>query len=244
MSRKLRSHISKKAFAGPAAGAVAAVAIVIGASWVALDGNSSVTLLVATLSVLMAFLTFSLLLIVRLQGAEIDSLAHRIDELLHRDPSTNAMNGTAFAKAVGQYSERRKRIATDSGGIMVSAVFGSYDEVSKRYGPEWAETVMKSLTAIIQSSVRAGDLVARLSMNELGIFLPGAAAENAIDVAQRIRARVAASAAAADGTDLPFNLKLGGTSFDGYAEFNSVRQLASELASEASEDEPIAIAHY
>jgi cold shock CspA family protein len=76
------------------------------------------------------------------------------------------------------------------------------------------------------------------------VSFDGAAAENAIVVAQRIRARVAASTAAADGTDLPFNLKLGGTSFDGYAEFNSVRQLASELASEASEDESIVIAQY
>jgi len=108
----------------------------------------------------------------------------------------------------------------------------------------WAETVMKSLTAIIQSSVRSGDLVARLSMNELGIFLPGAAAGNALDVAQRIRSRVAASSSANDGTDLPLSLKLGGTFFDGEEEFNTVRQLASEAAYDATDDETIALSQY
>jgi diguanylate cyclase (GGDEF)-like protein len=101
---------------------------------------------------------------------------------------------------------------------------------------------MQSLAAIIQSSVRSGDLVARLATNELGIFLPGAAPESALDIANRIRERVAAAAFAADENPLSIDLKLGGAIFDGPAEFNRIRQMAGELAMEAgSEDEPIAI---
>jgi diguanylate cyclase (GGDEF)-like protein len=125
---------------------------------------------------------------------------------------------------------------------MIAAVVDPLDAISRRYGPQWADTVMQSLAAIIQSSVRSGDLVARLATNELGIFLPGAAPESALDIANRIRERVAAAAFAADENPLSIDLKLGGAIFDGPAEFNRIRQMAGELAMEAGgEDEPIAI---
>jgi diguanylate cyclase (GGDEF)-like protein len=243
MAWNIHSQTFTRALGTAAAGALATAMVVLSTSLVISWTDTSLQVLLALAALLSGVLVFPALLIVKMRGIEIDRLNRRLADLTERDPATNAMNATAFAKAVGQYAERRRRIATDNGGVMISALVGSYDELSKRYGPEWAETVMKSLTAIIQSSVRSGDLVARLSMNELGIFLPGAAAGNALDVAQRIRSRVAASASSTDGTDLPVNLKLGGTFFDGVAEFNTVRQLASEAAYDAGDDEPIAISH-
>jgi hypothetical protein len=74
---------------------------------------------------------------------------------------------------------------------MIAVVIDSLDAINRRYGPQWADTVMQSLAAIIQTSVRSGDLVARLASNELGVFLPGATVENAQDVGTRIRRRVA-----------------------------------------------------
>lgn len=225
-------------------GAVSAAAIMLAAFWFALSIDTPTGALIAGAAGLQAVIIFPVLLMLKLRGAEIDRLNRRLDHLTHRDPATNAMNASAFVRAVGQYAERRKRISTDNGGVLISAIVGSYDELSRRYGPDWAETVLKSLTAIIQSSVRSGDLVARLSVNELGIFLPGAAAEHATDVAHRIRMRVSASAIASDGTDIPVSLKLGGTYFDGGAEFNRVRQMASELAADAGDEDAISIAHF
>jgi len=244
MALNIRSQTFLRACGTAAAGALAAAAIVLAASALALLSDAGLNVLLALSAIVSGALLYPAILVLKLRGMEIDRLNRRLTDLTNRDPATNAMNATAFARAVGQYAERRKRIATDSGGVMISALVGSFDDVSRRYGPEWAETVMKSLTAIIQSSVRSGDLVARLSMNELGIFLPGAAAGNALDVAQRIRSRVAASSSANDGTDLPLSLKLGGTFFDGEAEFNTVRQLASEAAYDATDDEAIALSQY
>jgi hypothetical protein len=72
---------------------------------------------------------------------------------------------------------------------MIAVVIDTLDAISRRYGPQWADTVMQSLASITQSSVRSGDLVARLASNELGVFLPGATIENAQDVGMRIRRR-------------------------------------------------------
>lgn len=242
MASSFRSQTFTRALWIAGAGAVLAGGAVVCASLAARWAQIGAAGVITSAAAIAAFSAFFAVLVVALRGSEIDRLNRRLNDLSQRDPLTNALNATTFAKAVGEYAERRRRIATDNGGVMISAVVGSFDELSRRYGLEWAETVMKSLTAIIQSSVRSGDLVARLSLNELGIFLPGAAAENAIDVAQRIRSRVASSTSSE--TDQAFSLKLGGTFFDGVAEFNTVRQLASEAAFDAADDEPIALARY
>jgi diguanylate cyclase (GGDEF)-like protein len=115
---------------------------------------------------------------------------------------------------------------------MIAVVVDTLDAISRSYGPEWADTVMQSLATIIQSSVRSGDLVARLASNELGIFLPGATVENAQDIGTRIRNRVAQAAFAAEETQLSIAIKLGGAVFDGPADFNRIRKLADEMAFE------------
>lgn len=197
--------------------------------------------LISTCSISL-FVAFPLLAAIGIKNGEIRKLHERINYTARHDATTGALNGTAFAASVEHYIDRRKRISTDTGGIMIAAVVDPLDAISRRYGPQWADTVMQSLAAIIQSSVRSGDLVARLATNELGIFLPGAAPESALDIANRIRERVAAAAFAADENPLSIDLKLGGAIFDGPAEFNRIRQMAGELAMEAgSEDEPIAI---
>jgi len=192
-----------------------------------------------SISVLVAF---PLLAAIGSKNAEIRKLHERINYTARHDAATGALNGTAFASSVEHYIDRRKRISTDTGGIMIAAVVDPLDAISRRYGPQWADTVMQSLAAIIQSSVRSGDLVARLATNELGIFLPGAAPESAVDIANRIRERVAAAAFAADENPLSIDLKLGGAIFEGPAEFNRIRQMAGELAMDAGgDDEPISI---
>jgi diguanylate cyclase (GGDEF)-like protein len=187
---------------------------------------------------------FPLLLALQLQKSELAALRAKMNHATRHDPVTNALNGTAFAAAMQNYSDRRRKIATDTGGIMIAVVIETLDAISRRYGPQWADTVMLSLADIIKSSVRSGDLVARLASNELGIFLPGATPENAQDIGARIRRRVSQAAFETEEAPLDLKIKLGGALFEGPEDFNRIRQLADEMAFDsATEDgEPIAIA--
>jgi diguanylate cyclase (GGDEF)-like protein len=187
---------------------------------------------------------FPLLLALQLRNAELAGLRAKMNHAARHDPVTNALNGSAFAAAMTHYADRRRKIATDAGGIMIAVVVESLDAVSRRYGPQWADTVMQSLAEIIKSSVRSGDLVARLATNELGVFLPGASPENAQDIGARIRRRVGEAAFETAEAPLDLKIKLGGALFEGSEDFNRIRQLADEMAFEAtSEDgEPIVIA--
>lgn len=189
-----------------------------------------------------AFVTCPLLFILQLNNSTIRKMQENVTQAARYDSVTKTLNGTAFAAAVEHFIDRRKHAATDTGGIVLAVIVDTLDDIGRRYGLQWADTVMQSLASIIQSSVRRDDLVARLAINELGIFLPGATVENALDIGTRIRTGVSAATFSADGAPLSVAIRLGGTSFDGPADFNQLRQLADQMAFErGDEDDDIPI---
>lgn len=196
-----------------------------------IPGRPFLVLFIGT-SAISFFVAFPLLMRLHFKDAELRRMQEQVNYAARHDTVTKTLNGKTFAAAVEHYIDRRKRIATDAGGVMIAVVVDTLDAISRSYGPEWADTVMQSLATIIQSSVRSGDLVARLASNELGIFLPGATVENAQDIGTRIRNRVAQAAFAAEETPLSIAIKLGGAVFDGPADFNRIRKLADEMAFE------------
>lgn len=189
-----------------------------------------------------AFVSFPLLFALQLNNGVVRKMQENVTQAARYDSVTRTLNGTAFAAAVEHFIDRRKHAATDAGGIVIAVIVDTLDDIGRRYGPQWADTVMQSLASIIQSSVRRGDLVARLATNELNIFLPGAKVEDARDIGTRIRTGVSAATFSADGAPLSVAIRLGGTSFDGPADFNQLRQLADQMAFERgdeSDDIPI-----
>ena len=184
-----------------------------------------------------AFVAFPLLFVLQLKNSAVRKMQENVTQAARYDSVTKTLNGTAFAAAVEHFIDRRKDAATDTGGIVLAVIVDTLDDIGRRYGLQWADTVMQSLASIIQSSVRRDDLVARLATNELGIFLPGATVENALDIGTRIRTGVSAATFSADGAPLPIAIRLGGTSFDGSADFNQLRQLADQMAFESGDED-------
>ncbi|SCB27823.1 diguanylate cyclase (GGDEF) domain-containing protein [Rhizobium hainanense] len=183
-----------------------------------------------------AFVAFPLLFALQLNNSAIRKMQENVTQAARYDSVTKTLNGTAFAAAVEHFIDRRKHAATDAGGIVIAVIVDTFDDISRRYGPQWADTVMQSLASIIQSSVRRDDLVARLATNELGIFLPGATIEDAHDIGTRIRTRLSEATFSADSGPLSVAIRLGGISFDGPADFNQLRQLADQMAIERGDD--------
>jgi diguanylate cyclase (GGDEF)-like protein len=183
-----------------------------------------------------AFVAFPLIFALQLNNGVIRKMQENVTQAARYDSVTKALNGTAFAAAVEHFIDRRKHAAADAGGIVLAVIVDTLDDISRRYGPQWADTVMQSLASIIQSSVRRDDLVARLATNELGIFLPGATVEDAHDISTRIRAHLSAATFSADGAPLSVAIRLGGASFDGPADFNRLRQLAGQMAFESDDE--------
>ena len=184
-----------------------------------------------------AFVAFPLLFSLQLNNSAIRKMQENVAQAARYDSVTKTLNGTAFAAAVEHFIDRRKHAATDAGGIVIAVIVDTLDDIGRRYGPQWADTVMQSLALIVQSSVRRDDLVARLATNELGIFLPGATIEDARDIGTRVRTRLSEATFSADGAPLSVAIRLGGISFDGPADFNQLRQLADQMAFERGDED-------
>ncbi|MFB2567571.1 GGDEF domain-containing protein [Rhizobium sp. IMFF44] len=183
-----------------------------------------------------AFVAFPLLFSLQLNNSAIRKMQENVTQAARHDSVTNTLNGTAFAAAVEHFIDRRKHTTTDADGIVIAVIVDTLDDIGRRYGPQWGDTVMQSLALIVQSSVRRDDLVARLATNELGIFLPGATIEDARDISTRIRTRLSEATFSADGAPLSVAIRLGGISFGGPADFNQLRQLANQMALERDDE--------
>jgi diguanylate cyclase (GGDEF)-like protein len=170
--------------------------------------------------------------------------ARREKQLQHaasQDPVADTLSASAFAASVEHAVDRRRvNTAESPDGIMLVLRVSNLDEIGRSYGPQWADTLLQSLVRIVQSSVRYGDLVARLASDELGIYLPGAATENARDICERILARVHETIfAAGQERQISVIVRLGGTRVGDRADFQALREAANRAAVAEEEAGPL-----
>ncbi|KQV34946.1 diguanylate cyclase [Rhizobium sp. Root268] len=156
-------------------------------------------------------------------------------ELRHarlHDPVTGTLRANEFANSVERAIDRR-RVSTmeNPDGVMLVLRVGNFDEIGRHYGLQWADTLIQSIVQIIYSSVRYGDLVARLASDELGIYLPGTTTENARGICERIRTRIKeATFTAAQERQIVVTVRLGGTRVSDEADFQALREAANRAA--------------
>lgn len=171
-----------------------------------------------------------------MRNEALRKMRKQLQHALRHDPLTGTLSADAFAATVDHAIERRRSLSAENpGGIMLVLKAGNLDEISRRYGPHWADTVMRSLANIVRASIRREDVVGRLGTNELGILLLGAREENALSIGVRIQEGIARNSFNADnGVKLEVDVVLGGALFDEEADFNLIRHSAGEIARSAS----------
>ncbi len=107
-------------------------------------------------------------------------------DLLARVSGTDALTGLANRRA---WEEEVARAATAPGGLVGYVISCDMDHLKKandRYGHAAGDALIRGAAHMLQSSVRATDLVARVGGDEFGVLLRGANA----GTAARVRARI------------------------------------------------------
>lgn len=160
-----------------------------------------------------------------------------LQQALRHDSVMGTMRAKEFADSIEHAIDRRRMSSTEiSDGVMLILKVGNFDEIRRRYGLQWADTLLQSIVRIVYSSVRYGDLVARLASDELGIFLPSTTAEDASNVCERILTRVReATFTAGQERQILVTVQLGGTRVGDEPDFQALREAAS-LAAAAEEE--------
>ncbi|NPV52882.1 MAG: diguanylate cyclase [Firmicutes bacterium] len=118
------------------------------------------------------------------------SRLHRIaQELAITDPITGLHNYRYFEEHLAQEIERAQRYRRVLSLIMIDIDdFKSYNDT---HGHQAGDAVLRAVARIIARSVRSTDIVARYGGEEFVVVLIETEKKNAIEVAEKIRARIA-----------------------------------------------------
>ncbi len=188
-----------------------------------------------------AAVTFPFQFALCLRNEALREIQKELQHALRHDPVTGTLRANAFATSVEHAIDRRRLTNTESpDGVMLVLRVGNFDEIGRRYGPQWADTLLQSIVRIVHSCVRYGDLVARLASDELGIYLPGTTTEDARDICERIRARIDETTfTAGQERHISVTVRLGGTRVGDQADFQALREAANHAALAEEEAGPL-----
>ncbi len=122
-----------------------------------------------------------------------------------RDQDTGAFRRDVFMELAEREWSRARRYGTGAGLLVVDLDRAA--ALNETHGPAAADAFLANLARHTSPTLRGADLLTRLSVTQLGVFLAQADPTGALDVAERIRERaegldwgLALPAAAAEGS--------------------------------------------
>jgi diguanylate cyclase (GGDEF)-like protein/PAS domain S-box-containing protein len=112
--------------------------------------------------------------------------------LASRDPLTNCLNRRAFFEALEPLIA-----SAQAGGMSISCIMSDIDHFKSfndRYGHTVGDQVIQAVAGILTGGIRSRDLLCRYGGEEFCTVLPGASAEDAVAVAEELRAAIESEA--------------------------------------------------
>lgn len=157
-----------------------------------------------------------------LQNAELHA---RMSEAAVRDQLTGLLNRRFFDEAVETAYAAAERAGSELSLIVLD--LDRFSEVNNQHGHAVGDAVLKRVARAMLGAVRTSDIVARYGGEEFVVIAPASSRENAVVLAERIRAAVAADAyRPIDGLMIPLTISAGvasriGDETDGRALFRA-----------------------
>ncbi len=129
------------------------------------------------------------------------------------DHLTALANRRAFFEAAELELERAAHTPRSLALIVFDA--DHFKGINDRYGHPAGDSVLCDLANALRDTFRAVDTVARLGGEEFAVLLPSTGIEQALLVADRLRAQVATRLVAVDGVEIAYSVSAGIAVFDG-----------------------------
>lgn len=136
----------------------------------------------------------------RALGEAHEKLAHKAS----RDEMTGMLNRESFFEAL----EAARRHTRHGALLIVDA--DHFKNINDSHGHLTGDAALRNLSAAIAQAVRSGDILGRIGGEEFGVFMPGAGLEDVSQVAERVRAGVAAIRfRTGGGVTIPLTVSIG-----------------------------------
>ena len=137
----------------------------------------------------LSLLVFALVFAMLYVAVTVRDAVAQLQEERNRDPLTQLLNRRAFMEAL-EHGPRHSPLQP-LGTVLVCDV-DHFKQVNDRWGHAAGDAVLQGFARVLQDSVREGDLVARFGGEEFVLLLYGMPVDAAVQLAQRIRTRLAA----------------------------------------------------
>lgn len=136
----------------------------------------------------------------------------RLARELARQATTDFLTGTAnrrsFMQRTGTELERLRRHPEGNAALAVIDI-DHFKAVNDTYGHAGGDEVLKHLVRVVAAAVRPTDLLGRTGGEEFALLLPDTDLTEALHLAERIRATIAARPFAAPGGRIPVTISIG-----------------------------------
>jgi diguanylate cyclase (GGDEF)-like protein len=146
------------------------------------------------------------------QAREFDHLR----ESAEQDPLTGLRNRRAFENVLAAETGRFERYGQRLALLVMD--LDHFKAVNDTYGHEAGDEVLRNVARLISGCVRDVDTAARIGGEEFVVLLPETSMDAAADVAERIRAAVAAASIDWKGTVIPIRISIGVSACPGAAQ--------------------------
>ncbi|MCB2227299.1 MAG: sensor domain-containing diguanylate cyclase [Desulfarculaceae bacterium] len=144
---------------------------------------------------------------VRERTAEIERMHQQALEASRTDMLTGLPNRRAFYDGAAQELERAERYGRPVSLIMLD--IDRFKDINDTQGHAAGDEVLGHLAEVLRLQMRRNDLVGRLGGEEFALVLPETSAEEALSLAERMRATMAATPAMYQGEAIPFSASFG-----------------------------------
>lgn len=132
----------------------------------------------------------------------------QLQKLASTDPLTGLANRRVFLEQLEQERAKVARLPHYS-AVLLMLDLDYFKRINDAYGHAAGDTVLKTFSDIMLNTTREIDLPARLGGEEFAILLSGAGKNEAMAMAERLRAQVAATAVSFDTDALVVTVSIG-----------------------------------
>jgi diguanylate cyclase (GGDEF)-like protein/PAS domain S-box-containing protein len=159
--------------------------------------------------------------------SERKTMELELRRLATTDPLTGAANRRHFMSAAEIELERSVRYGHQMSVVMLD--IDHFKKVNDRYGHAGGDDALKATVAACYDTLREVDLVGRIGGEEFAILLPETDAAGALEMAERLRARIATiRVAATDDAVITFTASLGTAGRDSETTIDSLLARADQ----------------
>jgi diguanylate cyclase len=175
------------------------------------------------------FLAGPLLFFFTMKLRELAIANAKMSILASTDSLTAVLNRGAFTLLVDSYLNDARIQTRDMRGALLIVDADHFKSINDSYGHARGDDALKIIASAIEGVLRGADIVGRIGGEEFGVFLPGATAQVAETVAERIRVSVnVAEFTPIESTRAQLSVSVGGAIFNRRVGFTDLFRIADE----------------